>query len=318
MKRLWTLLLKTVVSVSFVYIIVKKIDISAMALILKNVSIPALLLILLISFLVTIFIALRWYFILDDFKEKWSFFEIWRLSLIGFYFNVILPTGAGGDAVKIIYLTRNQQERLKLGTSVIFDRFIGFSTIIFMAIGSLLFYHGHLPPKLKISITGLFILVLMIWVLILNDRFTFFMGKFFPSMVIRQKLKAFYIHLRDYGINVKIIINAIIVSIIVQFLSIYAQYLSAMLVCQNEINIPFPVFFVFIPIIWLSSMIPSLGGLGIREYGYLFFFQSYLGKDMAIAFSLINLLLIFFQAFLGAVVFLFFRLKKQQNLENNN
>ncbi len=309
-KRYLIVILKVFVSIFFIYLVARKVDISAMGSILKGVSIPSLLWILLVNFVVTVFIALRWYFILHDFRGKWSFPEIWKLSLIGLYFNVLLPTGTGGDAVKIIYLTRNQQERLKLGTSVVFDRFIGSSTIIFMAVAGVLFYERYLPAELKISITGIFIFVLIVWILILNDRFVVPIGKLFPS-VIRQNLKAFYIHLRDYGINSRILFSAIITSIVVQILSVYAQYLSAILVSSAEMRIPFPMFFVFIPIIWLSAIVPSLGGLGIREYGYLFFFRFYLGKDAAIALSLINLLLIFSQALLGAIVFLFFRSKHQ-------
>ncbi|HOC02406.1 MAG TPA: lysylphosphatidylglycerol synthase transmembrane domain-containing protein [Candidatus Ratteibacteria bacterium] len=310
MKRYLSTFFKAVVSIFFVYLVARNVDVSAIGSIFKNVSIPFLLWILFMEFLVTVLIAFRWYLILYDFKEKWSFFEIWKLSLIGLYFNILLPTGSGGDAVKIIYLTRNQQERLKLGTSVVFDRFIGSSTIVFMAILGIFFYSRYLPEKLKITITGLLVLVLVVWVIILSDRFASFIGSLFPS-IIRDKLRAFYNHLRDYGINFPILLKVIIASMIVQILSVYVQYLSAILVSQTKMTMPFPLFFVFIPIIWLSAAVPSLGGLGIREYGYLFFFGPYLGKDTAIALSLINLLLIFFQAFLGAIAFLFFRSKHQ-------
>ena len=139
MKRYLSTFFKAVVSIFFVYLVARNVDVSAIGSIFKNVSIPFLLWILFMEFLVTVLIAFRWYLILYDFKEKWSFFEIWKLSLIGLYFNILLPTGSGGDAVKIIYLTRNQQERLKLGTSVVFDRFIGSSTIVFMAILGIFF-----------------------------------------------------------------------------------------------------------------------------------------------------------------------------------
>jgi hypothetical protein len=153
--------------------------------------------------------------------------------------------------------------------------------------------------------------VLFIWLLILSDKLAVFTGKIFPGK-IRQKLKIFYTHLRNYGINGKILTGSIFTSIFVQLLSIYVQYLCSILVSQSSFSpVPFHLFFVFIPMIWLSSMIPSLGGLGIREYGYLFFFHSYLGKDAAVALSIINLLLIFSQAFLGGLIFLFFRPSRQ-------
>ncbi|MCM8821499.1 MAG: flippase-like domain-containing protein [Candidatus Omnitrophica bacterium] len=311
MKRISGIALKSCVSIFFIFLVLRKINFFELGGIFKNVSIPALIWMFTVNYAITFFIALRWYFILDEFKEKISFFNVWKLSLIGLYFNILLPTGTGGDAVKILYITRNHQEKLRLGTSVIFDRFIGSSTIIAMAIISLLSYEKNLPAKLKITLALLLIVVLSIWLLIFWDRLAVLTGRIFPYR-LRQKLKIFYNHLRDYGINSRVLINAICTSIFVQILSIYVQYLAAELVSPvSGTSIPFQLFFIFIPIIWLSSIVPSLGGLGIREYGYLFFFNPYLGKDAAIAMSLINLMLILAQAIAGGLIFLFFRPDRQ-------
>ncbi|HOK79473.1 MAG TPA: lysylphosphatidylglycerol synthase transmembrane domain-containing protein [bacterium] len=307
MKRLVSIFIKVFVSGFFIFLITKKIDIPQMIEILQNVDVPFFIVIILINYVVTFFMALRWYFILDEFRKKMPFAKVWQLSLIGMYFNIILPTGAGGDAVKIFYITRNQEEKLKLGTSVIFDRFIGSSSIIFMAILSLLYYQGHLPQKLKITLVFLFILALSVWLLIVWDKLAILTGKLFPRR-IREKLRAFYNHLRDYGINRRVFTNAFLASMAVQVISIYVQYLCVILISHaDKAFVPFPLFFIFIPIIWLSAMIPSLGGLGIREYGYLFFFKPFIGQEAAIAMALINLFLIFSQAFLGGLIFLFLR-----------
>ena len=54
-------------------------------------------------------------------------------------------------------------------------------------------------------------------------------------------------------------------------------------------------------------MIPSLGGLGVREFSYLYFFAAYIGRENAIALSLINLSLIMIQSLTGGIVFLLHR-----------
>ncbi|MCX7705028.1 MAG: flippase-like domain-containing protein [bacterium] len=312
-KQWLIITVKTSISLFFIVLVMQKIDFSQLSFIMKNISVCILLWMLLINYLITFFIALRWYFILDDFKKEISFLYVWKLSLIGLYFNVLLPTGTGGDAVKILYITRGRKEKLKLGTSVLFDRFIGSSTIVVMAIISLLSYEKNLPAKLKIVLLSLLILVLFIWLLILWDKLAILVGKIFPAK-LRQKLKAFYSHLRNYGIKRRVLIKAIFASVTVQILSIYIQYFAATFVSLKGYSpVPFPLFFVFIPIIWLSAIVPSIGGLGIREYGYLFFFQSYMGKDSALAMALINLMLILTQALLGALIFLFFRQSHQSS-----
>ncbi|MCM8788772.1 MAG: flippase-like domain-containing protein [Candidatus Omnitrophica bacterium] len=314
MKKIYGVILKSAVSIFFIFLVLRKINFYELAGIFRNVSMPVLVWMFAVNYAITLWMALRWYFILDEFKGKISFLNIWKLSLIGLYFNVLLPTGTGGDAVKILYITRNHEEKLKLGTSVIFDRFVGSSTIMAMAIISLISYERNLPLKLKITLVALLIVVLLIWLLIFWDRLAIFTGGIFPYR-LRQKLKVFYNYLRSYGINRRILINAICTSIFVQILSIYVQYLAASLVSPTSTgaSIPFLLFFVFIPIIWLSAIVPSLGGLGIREYGYLFFFSPYLGKDAAIAMSLINLMLILAQAIGGGLIFLFFRPDRQNS-----
>ncbi|MCM8825420.1 MAG: flippase-like domain-containing protein, partial [Candidatus Omnitrophica bacterium] len=247
MKKISTIVIKSCVSIFFIFLVLRKVDFSQLAGILKNVSAPFLIWIFGLNYAITFFMALRWYFIVSDFKQKISFLDIWKLSLIGLYFNVLLPTGTGGDAVKIIYITRNQQEKLRLGTSVIFDRLIGSSTIVAMAIISLLSYERDLPARLTFSIALLLIFILLIWLLIFWNRLAIFTGRIFPHR-IRQKLKAFYNHLRNYGINSRILFNAVSASIIVQILAIYVQYLAANLVSPGAgVSLPFQIFFIFIP-----------------------------------------------------------------------
>lgn len=313
MKKISGIILKTVVSLFFIYLVTRAIDFSKTFEILKNVDLTFLFFILILNYIVTFFIGLRWYYILQMFNEKLSFLGVWKLSLIGLCFNIILPTGTGGDAVKILYITKNQKEKLKAATSVVFDRFIGSSTIVLMAIISLLSYEKNLPVKLKIVLSSLLILVLLIWLVILWEKLAIFIARIFPYK-IRQKLKAFYNHLRFYSINTKMLTKAVLASFAVQILSVYIQYLCAMLVSPTGNSpVPFFLFFVFIPIIWLSAIVPSLGGLGIREYGYLFFFKSYTGENAAIALAILNLFLIFSQAVLGGLIFLFFHLFRQEN-----
>ncbi len=307
MKKLTGIILKVFVSIFFIFLVFKKVNFFELTGIFKNVSIFTLIWMLTLNYLITFFVALRWYSVLDEFRREITFSNIWKLSVIGMFFNVLLPTGTGGDAVKILYITRNHHQKLKAATSVVFDRFIGSSTIVAMAIISLLSYEKNLPAKLKIMFASLLVLLLFVWLLIMWDRPAAVIGGIFP-VKLRQKFVAFYNHLREYGINSRILTRSICASIAVQILSIYVQYLAASVVYQSDgMPVPFPLFFVFIPIIWLSAIVPSLGGLGIREYSYLFFFQPYLGKDAAIAMSIINLMLILSQALLGGLVFLFFR-----------
>jgi len=101
----------------------------------------------------------------------------------------------------------------------------------------------------------------------------------------------------------KFIFFSIISSFFLQCISILINFIVASGIMRN-FSIPISVFFVYIPLIWLSTIIPSIGGLGVREFSYVFFFKSYMGKENAFALSLIFLLSIFIQAIIGSIIFL--------------
>ncbi|MCK9267038.1 hypothetical protein M0P98_09280, partial [bacterium] len=67
------------------------------------------------------------------------------------------------------------------------------------------------------------------------------------------------------------------------------------------------IFFTYIPLIWTSTMIPSLGGLGVREFTYVYFFSNYLGKENSGALSILILLGILIQSIIGGIILLFLR-----------
>jgi uncharacterized membrane protein YbhN (UPF0104 family) len=65
------------------------------------------------------------------------------------------------------------------------------------------------------------------------------------------------------------------------------------------------MFFIYIPLIWTATLVPSLGGLGIREFSYVYFFSSSMGKENAFGLSIVFLISVIIQSAIGAVILLF-------------
>ena len=104
-KKAISFLIKTVISGTFLFLVIKKIDFPKLLNIFKNSNIFLVSTGLLIFIGISFLLALRWSLIVRIYlKNKTSLFYIWKLTMIGLFFNVFLPTSAGGDAVKIFYL----------------------------------------------------------------------------------------------------------------------------------------------------------------------------------------------------------------------
>src|SRR3989338_8475199 len=73
-------------------------------------------------------------------------------------------------------------------------------------------------------------------------------------------------------------------SLIAQVLFILTVYFLAKSI---YIALPVTVFFLFMPLIAVISMVPSIGGLGVREAATVYLFKIYIPPDQAVALSLI-------------------------------
>jgi len=305
-KKAISFLIKIVTSGTFLFLVIKKIDFPQLLNILKNSNIYLVSIGLLIFIGISFLLALRWFLIVGIYlKNKTSLFYIWKLTMIGLFFNIFLPTSAGGDAIKIFYLVKDDNKKVLPGISVVIDRFIGSLTVLTMGTIGLIF-SGIDNLKIKIFIPSLTFILILFYFLLSNSNFTRKIytpfKKILPSF-LNEKLTFLYNSFNFYFREKKFIFLSIISSFFLQCISILTNFIVACGIMRN-FSIPISIFFVYIPLIWLSTMIPSIGGIGVREFSYVFFFKSYIGKENAFALSLIFLLALFIQAIIGSIIFL--------------
>ncbi len=62
--------------------------------------------------------------------------------------------------------------------------------------------------------------------------------------------------------------------------------------------------FLLMPIVHLMSMIPSVNGLGVREMGFLYFFQDSIGPERATALAILYLFVLILLGLAGGLVYL--------------
>ncbi len=133
-KNILKLLLKILVTAVCLFYVSRKVDLEKTSVILKSVNMLWLLLAL-ISFIVSKMLAsvrLNIYFRNIDIRLP----ELKNLKLywLGMFYNLFLPGSIGGDAYKVIRLTREYKQPYRLTTSaVLLDRISGLAALCFFA-----------------------------------------------------------------------------------------------------------------------------------------------------------------------------------------
>ncbi|MCX8082835.1 MAG: flippase-like domain-containing protein [bacterium] len=305
------LFLRVIVSVFFLYLVFRKINLVLLYTTLKECYIPLAVISLLIAVLLSFPLTLRWYFLLKGQKaDKIRYINIWKLSMIGMLFNNFLPTGAGGDIAKVFYLVKGEENKLLLGSSVIIDRFIGALTVITMGVIA-----GLLTPDIPVRVKYflLFLITFLLFVFMFFSYRTFAsffyspFQKFLPQR-LKETLENTYTAFNRYLSERRWLFYAVTISFLLQTISIVNNYIMALSILWKDIAQPSLIqFFIYIPIIWTATLVPSLGGLGIREFTYVYFFTPSMGKENAFALSIIFLLSVIIQSVIGAVILFFLK-----------
>lgn len=130
--------------------------------------------------------VLRWRVLLYAQGIKVSFFSAFRLTYIGFFFNLVIPGATGGDVVKAVYVARGQSKKAEAVTTVILDRFVGLYTIVVLSLFGVLYKFSFLwnyPGKRAVmGLTKTQALVLMVFV-------CFVIGTATVALLLSKRLK---------------------------------------------------------------------------------------------------------------------------------
>lgn len=146
---------------------------------LKKINAPIVWLVGISLFLIVLLInSKRWQILLSFEKVNISFFQAFRLSLLGIFFNFFMPGGVGGDVVKAGYLMReNAGKKWFIGWSILVDRIFGMSALLLYSGVTGVLFSSHLNATLKASFLSLslaillgFVTLLLILILSPKDR----------------------------------------------------------------------------------------------------------------------------------------------------
>jgi len=238
--------------------------------------------------------------------------DLFSLTLIGYFFTNFMPTSVGGDLVKGYYISRKIKSRVSSYASVFVDRIMGMFSLILIASIALLIMRKDIEHKLIFWALGFLFLFCIVFILLLINKKL--LKKISGSLGLLRLLRALkldslaqkaYVSVSVYTNHKKKILQMLILSIVAQFISFFAIYtLSNSL----SVYIPFGKILLVMPIIAALCMLPvTMNGLGLREWGFVFFFSPNAGEAAALSLSLLYLAMFLSVSLIGGIIYLFWR-----------
>lgn len=238
-----------------------------------------------------------------------------QLSFIGFFFNNFMPTAVGGDIIKAYYAQKQTRKTSQSFIAVFMDRFIGLFSFICLAVLALLVSWKDLDFALKKIVLIFGVAGIAGFTMIMNDAVAkVFFSTFskFKIWNIGEKLSKVYKAIHEYK-NKKVLILAVIaVSLLAQCLYFSLVYILAEAL---DADIALRTVFLLMPLVSVISMLPSLGGLGLREGAIVALFGPIIGTDMAFSLSILLLACLFTLSLIGALIYAFASQFKIKNKE---
>jgi glycosyltransferase 2 family protein len=295
-------LFKLFVSLAIVTFFLITIDTEKISKTIKSFTLVSIIVIILLSILRNVIGSVRFKLILDE--RKVSFFVIVKQYFIASFYNNILPTAIGGDAVRMAMLTKYDLKASEAIGLITFERIIGLFAEITLAFVCCNFWNA--PKMIKYSIY--IIMALMIFAIFIFkpvvERLKQFNG---------NKVYTWLMSLLDCMIiNRRVTVIALFTSLLYQGVSVFVTiYIAATI----GLNVNVFTFLTILPLIWIFTMIPiSFGGVGLREMSFIFLFSKVgYSNEAAMTISLGTYFSLLISGLVGAYFVIYSRLSSKVN-----
>lgn len=237
------------------------------------------------------------------------------LNFIGLFFNLFLPSSVGGDVVKAYYLSKDVGVKIKTISTILVDRMLGLGAVILVALIALPFFtklynDSKLISAVLVMAAGFVLIAVFLFNKPLAKKLQFLFN-WIPGSFGREKLAEFYHSISRHSEEGPKLFYAFLLSLAIQCLAISMGFIVAKSI---GLEVSFLILMVILPVTAIISMLPSCGGLGVREASVIYFLKAYTSVAGATAFILAYDILIYGFGFFCGILYLFFggRVKRKE------
>ena len=255
-------------------------------------------------FIAGIFIrAVRWQVLLYGLGLRVPLRTLTALYFVGSFFNTVLPTGFGGDVVKSAELAHVSGRSGEAVGTVVMDRFLGIVALLAMGVAALLVAGDWVNPRITWAIATLFVASLAAFWLLRRRSLMHRLSLLIPQRLREPILsfsRALYNGLQGY--SRRTLVEALAVSFL---FNITWVAVNVVLGWALGIQATLAQYLVFVPIVSLSLLVPSVGGLGVRELTYVGLFGLVgVPEEQAFALGILIYAVTFVSGLIGGLIYL--------------
>jgi uncharacterized protein (TIRG00374 family) len=239
----------------------------------------------------------RWRMLLKVQGIHLKWYEAIWITASGMFFNAFLVGATGGDVVKAWYAAdAAPQQKARAVLSIAVDRLIGMAGLLALATAMtlaqlpLLMGHAQTRPVAWAILASLPCAAVAVALFSLRKRLATLPGfshawRYMPFKRTLAQLSESY---AEYGTRPVALLAALVLSVLVHVSIVVVAWFVGLALGVERPGLG--GFLVYCPLINGFAAIPvSVGGLGLRETAFLFFFSDVggLAKDQAVALSLV-------------------------------
>ncbi|RPI62469.1 MAG: UPF0104 family protein [Planctomycetaceae bacterium] len=228
-------------------------------------------------------VSVRWWFLLRIQDIRIKLWEATRLTFLGIFCNIFMPSTVGGDVVKAYYVAKHTPRKAAVLVSIFVDRILGLTELTMLAgvvvaivllCGIESFASLH---KAVYAVLIVFGLVIGLLTFLLSSRFRrlFHLQKIYQRLPIAHHIAAAGDAAALYRKRLPSLVKAIGITFGSHVVWVGSIALIGMSLPAMAAKVPWYNFFVYIPLIYIIAAVPiTPGAVGVLEKLYVVFFAA--------------------------------------------
>jgi len=245
---------------------------------LKDVNVT-LLAIALLGFLLSVFVvAIRWWFLLRLQDIRIRAWEAIRLTFLGNFFNLFMPSTVGGDLAKAYYVSKYTPRKAAVLVSIFVDRVLGLTELALLAsvmlvmvlsLGLETFERLH-DAAVTVAVVMVIVVCALTFLLSARVRQMLHLQKLYSKMSFAHHIAAAGDAAKLYRRRLPGLAKAIAITFGAHILWVGSVALIGMSLPEMRSATSWYSYFVYIPLIYIIGSLPiTIGGVGLIEKLYI-------------------------------------------------
>lgn len=250
---------------------------------------------------------LRWRMLLKAAGMHIQFKKLISCFCGGMFFSIFLPSTIGGDVVRTADLAGHTKKTKEVIATVFLDRLSGYIGLVAVVLFAFFLNPRMLEDRVVFLSVSVIIGLLIVIILVLFNKpiyrgATAFFSRPGRASKVKEMIRDLHHEIHIFRHRPQMVAYNLLLSFAIQAILPVSAYLIAL---SLGINVKFINFFVFLPIIGAVTLLPvSIGGLGLRENLYAFYFAKVgVSKQLSVALSLLSFSFVILLGAIGGVIY---------------